>query len=190
MTEPAEPGSVSDDEESRQPMPPERWQALEARWKSILGMEAGIEAARMSAEGLRAEMEAGFRKSMNVEEKVNALQADVAQWSKAKNRIHYALPKVREFVHRATWVLGQSERKKLEELFKNHVEPPVPFPELDQISEQLDALLKERQVLAAQGNTVAQECRSICAEIQRAFSTLSRNAADRARKKRDAKREK
>ena len=36
---------------------------------------------------------------MNVEEKVNALQADVAQWNKAKNRIHYALPKVREFIH-------------------------------------------------------------------------------------------
>jgi len=54
----------------------------------------------------------------------------VAQWSKAKDRVHHALPKVREFIHRATWALGSPERKKLEELYKNYIRPKVPFPEI------------------------------------------------------------
>jgi uncharacterized protein YoxC len=173
-----------------QPVPPEHWQALEARWKAILGLEAGIEALRATLDNVRAEMEAAFRKTLNVEEKVHALQADVAQWTKAKSRIHYALPKVREFIHRATWAQGIPERKKLEAIVKNYIEPQIPFPELDQVPDQLDFLQKDRQVLTGQGNSVLQECRVICAEIQRALSTLQRNAATRARAQRDAKREK
>jgi hypothetical protein len=168
----------------------EKWQFLLTRWKTILGLEASIEALRISLEGQRAEMESAARKGLNVEEKVHGLQSDVAQWTKAKNRVHYALPKVREFTHRATWALGIPERKKLEELVKNFIEPQIPFPELDQVPEQMDNLLKERQVLSAQGNTVQQECRNICAEMQRSLSTLQRNAADNARRKRDAKKEK
>jgi phage FluMu gp28-like protein len=61
---------------------------------------------------------------------------------------------------------------------------------LDKVPEQLDHLQKDRQVLAAQGHTVGQECRSILAEIQRTLGTLQRNAADNARRKREAKREK
>src|SRR5262249_38708533 len=153
-------------------------------------IEASIDALRASMEGLRTEMEAAFKKSLNVEEKVHALQADLAQWNKAKNRVHYALPKVRDFVHRATWALGVPERKNLEALFKSYIEPRIPFPEFDKVPEQLDHLRKDRQVLTAQGNTVAQECRSILAEIQRVLSTLQRNAAANARRKQEAKRKK
>jgi uncharacterized protein YoxC len=191
MSDQADPAIAADRTESGgQDVSQEQRQTLEVRWKSLLGLEASIEALRASIESLRMEMEAANRKSMNVEEKVNALQADVAQWNKAKNRIHYTLPKVREFVHRATWAQGVPERKKLEEIFKAHAEPQIPSPELDQVPETLDSLLKDRQVLAAHGNTVAQECRSIIAEINRVFGTLQRNSADRARQKRDARREK
>jgi hypothetical protein len=171
-------------------VPPEQWQALDALWKSILGLEAAIDALRLSLDGVRIEMEAAFKKSLNVDEKVHALQADVAQWTKAKSRVHYALPKVREFVHRATWASAVPERKRLEEVVKNHIEPRVPLPQLDEVREQLGHLQKDRQVLFAQGNAVNQECRGILAEIQRAVSTLQRNAADRQRQKRSAGREK
>jgi hypothetical protein len=177
-------------ETSEQEVPPERWQALDALWKGILGLEASIEALRLSMEGLRAEMEAAFKKSLTVEEKVHAVQADVAQWNKAKNRIHYALPKVREFIHRATWASGVPERKRLGELVSDHIEPRIPFPRMDEERERLEHLQKDRQVLFAQGNAVCQECRGISAEIQRALSTLQRNAADRAREKRSAARDK
>jgi len=178
------------DESTDQQIPADRWQTLEARWKGILGLEAGIESIRTSVEGLRAELEAAFKKPLNVEEKLHALQADVAQWNKAKTRVHYVLPKAREFVHRATWALGLPERKNLEAIFKNQIEPRIPFPELDRVPEQLDGLQKDRQVLAAQGNTVGQECRSVLAEIQRTLNTLQRNAAENARRKREARRTK
>jgi hypothetical protein len=141
-------------------------------------------------DGLRAEMEAAFKKSLAVEEKVHALQADVAQWNKAKSRVHYAVPKVREFIHRATWASTAPERKRLDELFRTHIEPRLPFPQMDEAREQLEHLQKDRQVLFSQGNTVYQECRGITGEIQRALSTLQRNAADRARQKRSAGKEK
>jgi hypothetical protein len=104
--------------------------------------------------------------------------------------VHYALPKVREFVHRATWAAAVAERKALEELVENHIKPRVPFPEMGHVRERLEHLQKDRQVLYAQGNAVSQECRGILAEIQRAFSALQRNAADRARKERESRREK
>jgi hypothetical protein len=171
-------------------MTEQQWQMLEAQWKTLLGLEASLESMRMSMESLRAEMEATNRQPLNVEEKLHALQADVAQWNKSKTRVHYALPKVREFTHRATWAVGVSERKRLEELFKTYVEPRVPSPQLTETRELLEHLHKDRQVLISQGNTVAQECRVILAEIRRTLSTLQRNAADRARNKRSAGREK
>ncbi len=175
---------------SEQEVPPEQWQALEALWKGILGQEASIESLRLSVDSLRAEMDTAFKKSLVVEEKVHALQSDVAQWNKAKGRIHYALPKAREFIHRATWASGAPERKRLEELFRSHIEQRIPFPQMDEVREQLEHLQKDRQVLFAQGNSASQECRGILAEVQRALGTLQRNAADVARKKRSAGREK
>jgi hypothetical protein len=181
----AEPG-----EGSGEKIPLEKWHALEVLWKTILGLEASIESSRLSMDGLRAEMENAYKKQLAVEEKLHALQSDVAPWNKAKNRIHYALPKVREFVHRVTWALGQPERKRLDEIYRNHIEPRVPLPDVDKVREQLEHLQKDRQVLFAQGNSVYQECRGIMGEIQRALSTLQRNAADNAFRKRSAKKEK
>jgi hypothetical protein len=177
-------------ESSEQEISLEKWQTLEALWKAILGLEASIDSSRLGADGLRAEMEGALKKTLGADEKLHALQSDVAQWNKAKNRIHYSLPKVREFIHRATWALAVPERKRLEEIYKNHIEPRNPLPQVDQVREQLEHLQKDRQILFAQGNAVSQECRGITAEIQRALSALQRNAADNARRKQEAKRQK
>jgi hypothetical protein len=176
-------------DEGREPAVPEaKWQELEARWKAILDLETSMEALRISTEGLRAEMEASSRKALTTDEKLNALNADVAQWNKAKSRVLYALPKVREFLHRSTWAAAAPERKKLEEIFKNHIRPRVYFPQVDKVLEQLDNLLKDRQVLSAHGTSVYQECKSISADVQGTLRTLQGNAATNATKKRGAAR--
>lgn len=171
-------------------IPESKWQELEARWKAIQDVEASIETSRISMEGLRAELEAASSKTLTTEEKIHALNADVAQWNKAKSRVVYALPKVREFIHRSTWAAGTPERKQLEDLFKNHIRPRIPFPGMDKVLEQLEYLLKDRQILSAQGVSVYQECKSISADVQGALRTLQSNAAANATKKRGAARAK
>jgi hypothetical protein len=167
-------------------IPEERWQDLEARWNAVLGLEASMDALRISMEALRAEMEASSRRTLTADEKVHALNADVAQWNKAKSRVLFALPKARDFIHRSTWATATPERKELEEVFKSHIRPRVPFPQMDQAVEQLEGLLKTRQVLSAQGVSVYQECKAISAELQGALRTLQSNAAANATKKRGA----
>jgi len=186
---PSDPTAAAD-ETDVQAVPLDKWQALEALWRSILGLETSIDTLRLSMESLRIEMEAAFKKSLTVEDKIHALQADVLQWTKAKSRIHYALPKLREYIHRATWAQGLPERKRLEEIVENYIGPRIPLPEMDEVRAQMGHLQKDRQVLFAQGNSVYQEGRGILGDIQRALSTLQRNAADRARQKRSAGREK
>src|SRR5262245_4247835 len=100
------PQAVARNESCELEIPSAKWQDLEARWKAILGLEATMETLRISMEGLRAEMEASLKKTLTSEEKLHALRADVAQWNKAKSRVHHALPKVREYIHRSTWALG------------------------------------------------------------------------------------
>jgi hypothetical protein len=163
-----------------------KWQDLEARWKAILDVEASIDGLRMSMESLRAEMESSSKRTLRTDEKVHALNADVAQWNKAKTRVVYALPKVREFIHRATWAAAAPERKKLEALFKTHIRPRVPFPHVDKVLEQLENLLKDRQVLSAQGVSVYQDCKSIAADVQGALRAVQAGAAANAAKKRGA----
>jgi hypothetical protein len=160
------------------------WQILEGRWKAILDAEAGLDTLRMSMESLRDEMEAATNKSLTTEEKVNCFNADLARWNKGKSRIVYALPKMREYIHRATWAAGTPERKKIEEIHKAHIEPRVPFPEMEQVGNQLDNLLKDRQVLAAHGALVYQECRTILSEVQTALRNLQTNAAAKLKRKR------
>jgi hypothetical protein len=184
------PARAGGDEGGVPEIPLETWQALEALWKAILALEASIDSARLSADGLRGEMESAFRRSLNVDEKNHALQADVSQWTKAKSRLHHAIPKAREFVHRATWSLAVPERKRLEEVVRNHIEPRIPFPGVDRVREQLEHLQKDRQVLFAQGNTVSQDCRGLLDKTQRAVRALQQNAADRARQKRSEGRKK
>jgi hypothetical protein len=160
-----------------------QWQDLEARWKAILVLESTIETFRISLNGLLTEMETALKRTLSIEEKTYALRADVAQWERAKHRIHFALPKMRDFVHRSTWALGLPERKRLEELYKDHIRPQLPFRHLDEVLKQLEDLQKNRQVLAAHGKTVHQESKAIAAEIQGTVRTLQNNAANAHRKK-------
>jgi hypothetical protein len=69
---------------------------------------------------------------------------------------------------------------------KTHIRPRIPFPGMAQVAEQLENLLKDRQVLSAHGVAVLQECRSVSAEVQGALRTLQSNAAANAIKKRAA----
>lgn len=175
--------------EGREPeVPAEKWQDLQARWNTLLGLEATLDTLRLRMESLRTDMEASSRKMLTSDEKVHALNADVAQWNKAKSRVHYALPKVKEFIHRATWAMATPERKQLEELFKNHNQSPIPFDQMEKAREQVEGLIKDRQNLSAQGVAVNQECQSISGDIQGALRTLQSNAAANARKKMGATR--
>jgi hypothetical protein len=178
------PRAAAPNETSEPEISEVKWQELQARWNAVLGLEATIDTLRISMDSLRAEMEASSRKALTAEEKVHALNSDVAQWNKAKNRIVYALPKVKEFLHRSTWATGAPERKKLAELFKDHIEARVPFPEMDQVMLQLERLLKDRQVLSALGVSVSQECKCISADIQAALRTLQSNAVARENRER------
>ncbi len=170
--------------ESDEPeIPLAKWQDLEARWKAILGLEAAMDTLRMSMETLRGELEGSSRRMLTTEEKLHALRADVAQWTRAKDRVHHALPKLREFIHRAVWALGSPERKKLEEIHKSHIRPKIPFPEIDKLLDQLESMQKDRQILSAQGTAVYQECKGVATEVQTALRTLQINAASNAHKK-------
>jgi hypothetical protein len=183
------PAQVVAPDESREPeVPPEKWQDLEARWRAILGVEASVDTLRISMEGLRADMEASSKKTLTTEDKLHALNADVAQWNRAKSRVIYALPKVRDFIHRSIWAMGTPERKKLEEFFKDDDRPHALLAQADQVSKQLDSLLKDRQALSAQGVAVHQECRRLSADVQGALRTLQSNAAANAQKKKGAAR--
>jgi hypothetical protein len=165
-----------------------QWQDFEARWNAILALEASIDALRLTIESARVELENAWNKSLTPEEKLNALRADIALLQKAKNRVHFTLPKVREFVHRATWAMGLPERKSLQELFENPNGSGDAVPEPHKVSEQLEILLKNRQVLAAQGATVHQECKNVSTDINGALRTLQNNAAANGQRKRDANR--
>jgi hypothetical protein len=165
-------------------IPEARWQDLEARWDAVLRLEASVDTLRISMEALRGEMEAATRKMLTADEKVHALNADVAQWTKAKTRVLHSLPKARDFIHRSTWAVASPERKKLEEVFKNHIQPRVPFPESDQVLGQIEHLLKDRQVLSALGNAAYQDCKSSLADAQGTLRTLLANAKANATRKR------
>jgi hypothetical protein len=186
---PAPPAGAPD--ESGEPEAPlEKWQDLEARWKAIEALEATIDTLRLRMESLRADMEGSSKQTLTADEKVHAFNADVAQWNKAKSRVIYALPKVKEFIHRATWAIGTPERKELGEFFKDDIRQHVPVSEADKVLQQLEHLLKDRQVLSAQGVTVCQDCQSISADVQAALRTLKSNAAANARNKRAEARKK
>jgi hypothetical protein len=164
-----------------------RWIDLEARWRAIMDAEMTIENLRLMLEGLEAQMDTAAKKTLTTEEKLHARKSDVTTWTKAKTRVHHATPKVKEFVHRATWVVGTPERKKLEELFKDDEQrPEMPLPQMIKLVDQLENLLKDRQILCAQGVTVCQECRTVAAGMQNSLRTLQTNAAVNADRKRRA----
>ena len=72
--------------------------------------------------------------------------------------------------------MGSPERKQLEELYKNHIQPNLPFPLMDKVLEQLENMQKDRQVLSAHGVTAYHECKSISADVQGVLRTLQSNA--------------
>ena len=152
------------------------WQDLEARWKAILGVEAAVDNLRASTEGLLLQLEAALKRTLSIEEKSYALRSDIAQWDRAKNRVHYVLPRMRDFIHRAIWALGSPERKRLGELYKEHIQPQIPFPEMNEALKQLEDLQKDRQVLSGLGKAVYQESRAIAAEVHGSVSSLQNNA--------------
>ncbi|MBM4070172.1 MAG: hypothetical protein FJ271_14645 [Planctomycetes bacterium] len=164
-------------------VPEAMWQALEVRWKAIQTLEASLDTLRISMEGLMAEMEASLKRALTTEEKLHARRADLAEWSKAKTRVHHALPRVREAIHRSIWAMGTHERKHLEEVYKNQIKPRLPFPRMDKVMELLENLQKDRQVLFAHGTTVYHECKSTSASAQGTLRTLQNGAAANAKKK-------
>jgi uncharacterized protein YoxC len=172
---------------SGEPQSPLRlWQDLEARWGAILSAEAAINSLRQTMESLQTELQTSLQKTLTIEQKQNARNMDLAQWAKEKSRAHFGVPKVREFIHRATWALGLPERKALAEFFRDDIPPDVPIPQMDKLAEQLERLLKERQVLTAHGTKVYHECKTIAADIQGALRTLHSNAAANGERKRRA----
>ncbi|HEV3255534.1 MAG TPA: hypothetical protein VG013_01515, partial [Gemmataceae bacterium] len=74
------PQAVAHKESGELEFSSEQWQNLGALWKAILGLEATMDTLRQSMEGLRAEMETSAKRMMTAEEKIHALNADVAQW--------------------------------------------------------------------------------------------------------------
>jgi hypothetical protein len=169
---------------------PIRWENVQSRWRLILGVEATIDTMRLTMENLQTDMATTAKHALTTEEKLHALNADITHYNKSKTRVHYALPKVKEFIHRATWAVGAPERKKLEDYFKeDESHPDMPYPEMVKLYGQLENLLKDRQILSAHGVTVHQECKNICTDIQSALRTLQANAIRNADRKRRAARE-
>jgi hypothetical protein len=170
------PETVADNENRELEISSAKWQDLETRWKTILGLEAAMDTLRISMECLLIEMESRWKKPLTMEEKTYAPRADVAQWNKAKNRVHNAVPKMKDFIHRSIWAMGSPERKRLEELYNDRIQPRIPFPQIDEVLKQFDELRKDRLVLSAHGKTVYQECKGIAAELQGALRILQNNA--------------
>jgi hypothetical protein len=173
-------------ESSEPEISPALWQDLEAHWKNILGMEAAIDTVRISLEGVLKELESLLKKTLTPEEKTYAPRADLSNWERARKRVPFALPKIRDFIHRSVWVVGAPERKRLEEIYKEHIEPKIPFPQMNEVLKQMAEVQKDRQTLSANGQAVYQESKGISADVQGALRTLQSNAVANARKHRDA----
>jgi hypothetical protein len=179
-----EAAAVADSSEAE--ISPAMWDDLDTRWKAILSLEASIDTLRISMESLMAEMDGALKKQLTVEEKVHALRADVSHWTKEKKRALDAMPKMKDIIHRSVWSLGAPERKRLQTLYDEHIQPHVPFPHMTEVLKELQALQKTRQVLFSLGNSVYQDARGIAGSVQGALRTLQNNAAINAKKKRDS----
>jgi hypothetical protein len=164
------------------------WQQLEVHWKAILGIEANIETVRRSTANIVNELETLLQATLSIEERTDATRADITNWERAKKRVPFVLPKLNDFVHRAVWAATAPERKQLETLYKEHIEPQIPFSNVATTLNDLEALQKTRQTLLAVGHTACQEGRSIATDAQGALQTLKSNAATNARNRRNAAR--
>jgi hypothetical protein len=159
------------------------WHDLEARWKAILVLEVTINTIRASMESLLIELDSSLKKPLTIEEKSYGLRADISHWEQTKKRAQFVLPKIRDFIHRSVWAEGSPERKRLEEVYRDHIQPRIRLPELDGVLKRLEDLQKDRQVLAALGKAVQQEARGVAGEVQGALRTLHNNAVANAKRK-------
>jgi hypothetical protein len=164
------------------------WQELEVHWKAILAIEANIETVRRNTANLVNELEGLLQATLSIEERTDATRMDITNWERARKRIPFSLPKLNDFVHRAVWAATAPERKQLETLYKEHIEPQIPFANVASVLNDLEALQKARQTLLAVGHAAHQDGRAIATEAQGALQTLKSNAATNARKRRDAAR--
>jgi hypothetical protein len=171
-------------------VPESLWVNIDARWNAVIAQEVSIDTMRLRMETLRGEMESAAHKAMSADEKLHALNADVAQWTKAKSRLRYVTPKLKEYTHRATWAMGTPERKKLDEVYKNHIRPRIALPEMEKILEEIERLLKDRQILNAQGVSALQDGQNSLSDVNGTYRTLQANARANAQKKRVATRAK
>ena len=153
-----------------------------------LGIEASIETVRRSTANLVNELETLLQASLSIEERTDATRMDITSWERAKKRIPFSLPKLNDFIHRAVWAATAPESKQLETLYKEHIEPQIPFPNVANALNDLEALQKTRQTLLAVGHAAYQEGKAISAEAQGALQTLKNNAATNARNRRNASR--
>src|SRR3984893_1936233 len=150
-----------------------KWDQLEARWNAVLVLEATIDTLRTRLNGISGEMEVSLRKVLTTEEKPQASAADLAQWTKAKSRVHLILPKARDFIQRAAWTKDTPERQRLDEfLLKNADGVSTPAREMDQVLEELELLLENLKLLTAQGCSVSNECKSVWADVQVALRRM------------------
>lgn len=163
-----------------------QWIDYETRWKAILGLEAAIDTQRISMESLVVQMENSFKKQLSIEDKLHALRGDISNWTKAKSRIHTALPKMRDFIHRSVWAAGAPEWRKMETIFKENIEPRIPFASTFDIVSELELLQKARHILQSYGKTVYQESRAIATECENTLRTLQSNALANAKQKKSA----
>lgn len=170
------------------PVPEATWQKLELHWKAILTIEANIETVRRSTASLVNELESLSQTTLSIEERTDAVRMDITRWEQAKKRIPFSLPKLNDFIHRSVWAFTAPERKHLEALYKEHIEPQIPFPHLANVLNEQEALQKARQVLLALGHAAYQEGKAISTEAQAALQTLRNNAVANGRKRRDAAR--
>jgi len=157
-----------------------KWQEPESRWKTILGLEASIDDLRTGIERLCAELEASSKRTLTTEEKLHALAADVSEWTRAKSRIQFGLPKAKDFIHRARWAKGTPERRQLADFFKSAPGVSTPAPQIDQA---LEVSRKNLQILYAQGAAVSYECKTISANVQGALRRLQSNSTSRRAQK-------
>jgi hypothetical protein len=182
------PTEQSETQSGVSPVPEATWQQLQLHWKAILGIEASIETVRRSTANLVNELETLLQASLTIEERTDATRMDITSWERAKKRIPFSLPKLNDFIHRAVWAATAPESKQLETLYKEHIEPQIPFPNVANALNDLEALQKTRQTLLAVGHAAYQEGKAISAEAQGALQTLKNNAATNARNRRNAAR--
>jgi hypothetical protein len=148
------------------------WQELEARWKAVLHLEITIDNLRISSKDLLAKMAVLLQRTLPAEEKANYPAADLVQWIKAQTRVHFTLPKLKDFIRRATCATDTPQRTRFHEFFESADGFSTSAREMDHILEELEGMRKRLEVLSTRGWTVCSEGQSVSADLQGALKRL------------------